>query len=367
MKNTKPILKSVVLTIFSLVIMSVFWCQKASAVGSVTHYNHFIIYYYGMEDNDPEVQRLIMALYNEANGVGMTVDDLKLIPLNLRDLPDGFNEGERWFYFVNPNGSSGVGYDNISHISQGEGMYGYFNNPRQAYILEEDLKENGDYITTRVFGSTWKGDVEADDGDGIEGEVEDGVSNLNGNGMGDGNGDGVLDKEQGAVTSLKSNDGVNYVTIANSNNFQQTEVKASNPPADAPSDVRFPYGMFSFQITAANDGDTAHMKIYVPYNSAINGYWKKNIETGEWENIATSITKEGNKTVISFDLKDGGPFDEDGSPDGTINDIGGPGIGQAEVNVESVPTLTWWGLMFMSAMFIVFALINIRRGQKELI
>ena len=63
MKKTKPILRSVVLTIFSLVIMSVFWCQKASAV---TYYNHFIIYYYGMEDNDPEVQRLVNAIYFEA-------------------------------------------------------------------------------------------------------------------------------------------------------------------------------------------------------------------------------------------------------------------------------------------------------------
>ena len=102
-----------------------------------------------------------------------------------------------------------------------------------------------------------------------------------------------------------------------------------NSPSDAPSDINFPYGMFSFTITGVPVGNSVTMRLFIPKDQEITGYWKKNKTTGRWDNIATSIehgpSYASNKTVISFELVDGGPYDEDELADGNITDEGGPG------------------------------------------
>ncbi len=66
----------------------------------------------------------------------------------------------------------------------------------------------------------------------------------------------------------------------------------------------------------------------------INGYRKQNRLTGQWDNIATSTTTMGSKTVTSFKLIDGGAYD--GSVNEAIGDIGGPGMATPPANVPTM-------------------------------
>ncbi len=174
--------------------------------------------------------------------------------------------------------------------------------------------------------------VSYDDGDSVNSSIEDGVPTPGG-GTGDGNNDGTNDSLQGYVTSLKSITD-DYVTFETGSNYQFGNFQNSQPPSDAPSGIVFPYGMFSFEISNIDEGATVTIKLYVPRNTNITGYWKKNQTTGKWENIAQSIDHNSvpGKTVITFQLTDNGDYDEDNTL-GLIKDQGGPGY-----PMVSVPT-----------------------------
>ncbi len=188
-----------------------------------------------------------------------------------------------------------------------------------------------------------------DDGDGVPAATENLVPNPNGNGTGDGNGDGTDDFLQGSVTSLQDITGSHYVTLENTGSYQQTNVRAVSPPADAPPDITFPYGMFEFNVSGFQSGSNITMKIMIPKDTSITGYWKKNATTSQWENIASNIVHgppyAPTKTIITFTIRDGGPFDEDGSINGEIVDQGGPGApGGGEIT--AVPTINMAGMVF---------------------
>ncbi len=319
-------------------------CLAAQTAGGQ---NYFEIWYYGVTENSPDVQMLENALYAEADFLGLSIDHLSLV-----------NKGTSIINDLN-NGTNTYGFDVTGPAAAGNGMYGYFSDPTKAYILGQDT---GTGITTYLFGLVW-----VEDGDGVPASTEDLVTDPTGAGTGDGNGDGVPDRYESNATSLQGAGGA-YVTIANTDNLTQTNVHAVNPPGDAPSNVTFPYGMFSFDINGLQNGGTAHMRIYVPGNSAINGYWKKNRLTGQWENIATSITTTGNKTVISFNLTDGGPYDEDGSVNGAINDQGGPGItgGTTATATTAVPAMNQWGAAMLACLMGIGAILAFRRKTFDI-
>ena len=310
------------------------------ATTTINGQNHFEIWYYGVTENSPDVQRLVNALYSEANILGISLNYPSLV-----------NKGPSIINDLN-NGTNTYGFDVTGPAFAGNGMYGYFSNPGNAYVLSQDANS-----TTRLFGLVW-----VDDLDGVLASTEDQVPNPTGTGTGDGNGDGTPDRYESNATSLQGAGGA-YVTISNTDNLKQTNVRAVNPPGDVPANVTFPYGMFSFDISGLQNGGTAHMRIYVPRNTAINGYWKKNRLTGQWENIATSITTTGNKTIISFNLTDGGPYDEDGSVNGAISDQGGPGI---TGGTATVPTMNQWGAVILTCLMGIGAILVIRRKTFDI-
>lgn len=197
----------------------------------------------------------------------------------------------------------------------------------------------------------------ATDNDGVPNAVEDGVANPSGGGSGDGNGDGIQDSLQGHVASLPAAVGGAVVTLATRDaSVPLAGVTALPAPNDPPPGVSFPFGMFSFTITGVGAGATENVQLFVPYNPAINGYWKKN-NANAWVNIATSITRVGNKTRIVFPLTEGGPFDSDGNP-ATITDPGGPG---ALGLTTPVPTLSEWGMILLSGLMALGAVLSNRR------
>ena len=200
------------------------------------------------------------------------------------------------------------------------------------------------------------------DRDGINSSTEAQVPNAHGSGTGDGNGDGAPDSEQGHVSSLQDVSGSNFVTLDNTCSYQLQNVRAVDPPSDAPSNIQFPYGMFEFQVIRVTSScDPVTMRLFIPRDTRITGYWKKNQTTGQWEEIATSIEHgpayAPNKTVITFRLSDNGPYDEDATA-GIISDQGGPGFPGGTVRV---PALDYRGMLLFALLAALIGIYALRR------
>ncbi|MFK5894623.1 MAG: IPTL-CTERM sorting domain-containing protein [Pseudomonadota bacterium] len=203
-------------------------------------------------------------------------------------------------------------------------------------------------------------DTDIDD-DSINSSIEDLVPDADGVGTGDGNNDGTQDSTQAHVASLKTNAGTEYQTLVNTANLALSNVTAQATPIDAPAGVTFPYGMISFTVNGVGAGATVNMDIYVPYNTAINSYYKKGND-GQWYDISTAITHIGTiKTKISISLVEGGNFDTDGV-NTTLTDPGGPAIfGGA----NAIPTLSQWMLILLAIFMGLFAYANMSLRNKQ--
>ena len=329
------------------------WGTSAKAGVIVRTLNYFEIWVYGEEPNGADVQKLRDELYSEAFDIAIIVDNLKVISKSKSIIND-----------LQPNINT-YGFDINGTPREGPGMYGYFSDPSKAYVLEDKIVDGGSSgsntikkrIVTRLFGLVW-----IDDRDDVAKSIEDGVPNLAGSGSGDGNGDGIPDSNQSSVTSLK---GVNdkYLTLSNTQGLAQRGVRVVQPPSDVPPFVTFPFGMLEFNITGVQSGGTVTMKLYVPKESEVNSYWKKNRNTGVWEDINPTITTENNKKVLTFTLTDGGPYDADGVANGVIQDPGGPGVknGRGSTPSVSVPLLSGWG---MTLLITLLGLLGMGRSRK---
>ena len=87
----------------------------------------------------------------------------------------------------------------------------------------------------------------------------------------------------------------------------------------APSSIILPYGVFEYELCVPWDGGTVTVKIDVP--APVTSVWKET--SGTWAEV-TDATIVG--TTITFDLTDGGAFDDDGTADGMILDPVAPAI-----------------------------------------
>lgn len=181
-----------------------------------------------------------------------------------------------------------------------------------------------------------------DDGDGIDTTEEQQVPNGKGGGTGDGNGDGVNDALQEHVSSLPTQaralDGTpHYVTLATDTHQKIAQITTLPVPADVPSNVRMPLGLFDFTVTGLAPGGMAEFSMYVDASLRVTGYYKKGAD-GRWQNIAERVSLDPvtGKTRIDFGIRDGGPLDEDGLANGIVVDPGAPGY--VDEDAELVPT-----------------------------
>jgi hypothetical protein len=170
------------------------------------------------------------------------------------------------------------------------------------------------------------------DGDGVPDTEEMGPEGTDGNY--DGNRDGLPDGEQDNVASLHTFDGAHYVTIAGTGKL--SDVMAVGLPADAPSDVSFPYGIFSFATDVPTPGAPAAMQILLD-GISVDTYYKFGGEPDDlvphwYEFLFEDLTQTGAEFPAPFEitlhLVDGDRGDDDLTVDGTIIDQGGPGIVQ---------------------------------------
>jgi len=130
---------------------------------------------------------------------------------------------------------------------------------------------------------------------------------------------------------------------------------ASPPPGSAPAGVSFPQGLFNFTASGCTPAST--LAFTITYPTALppgTQYWKYGPTAADpvahWYVLPATIA--GN--TVTFSITDGGLGDDDLAANGTIVDPGGPGFG-----AQSIPTLSQWAMLVLTAMLGVF-------GTKEM-
>lgn len=201
--------------------------------------------------------------------------------------------------------------------------------------------------------ASWGG-LADNDGDGIPNEVESLVPSVDGVSRGDGNGDTTPDVLQTHVTSLpwqqSPSGALSFVTLSNTSGLTQVDVATSLPVAGTlPAGLSLPYGLLAFEVTGVTPGGAVAFAVFVDADAVIDGYYKRNRVTGQWQNIATGITVVGARKRIDFVLTDGGPFDSVAGADGRIVDPGGPGL-MAGGGIAAIPVLSPWALMALAVL-----------------
>lgn len=93
------------------------------------------------------------------------------------------------------------------------------------------------------------------------------------------------------------------MTLSDSEGLPLINVKALPVPTNLPTGLTFPVGQFSYQVNNVPVGGTVNLSIYVDSSINVQGYWKLNQQTNQWESIATKTETVGNKTRIDFAIQ----------------------------------------------------------------
>ena len=121
-------------------------------------------------------------------------------------------------------------------------------------------------------------------------------------------------------------------TIGNLTALNESDLPAENPNVD------FPHGLFRFNITGLDLGQTVNITIAFPQDIPTTAqYWKYHTLEG-WYLIPMGSNDGDN--IITITLQDGGMGDDDGDANGVIVDQGGPGIPVAAPNITSFAPLS---------------------------
>ncbi len=196
--------------------------------------------------------------------------------------------------------------------------------------------EEGDAITVVVSFTDGNGNAESVTSNATAAVAaapteEDSAPALDGGAVGDGNGDGTADSTQDYVHS--TNTSIGWVTAATANDGSRSITVTQIASNGDVSGVSVPYGKFAVNIfNLAVAGSTAPIDLYVPYDASIDRLYKLNRVSGNYEIIFSTITHYpgDNKTKITYNVRDGSDYDQDGAADGDIADPvipAGPGGG----------------------------------------
>lgn len=176
------------------------------------------------------------------------------------------------------------------------------------------------------------------DGDGVLNAAEAAAPHN-----GDGNGDGIADKFQANVTSIVDPVTTHYLTVQ-SDCASNTAVSAQALPTNyADTGFQYPAGLVSFTANCGSAGTTAHITQYFYGIQALNTMVarKYNTQNHTYTTVPGStvaaVTIGGQTaTKVTYQVTDGGPFDQDGSANGAIVDPVGlavPSVGTPNTGV----------------------------------
>jgi len=133
-----------------------------------------------------------------------------------------------------------------------------------------------------------------------------------------------------------------------------------NPPAGAPANTTFPFGLLDFRLTGCSSSSNVSVTVTYSQNLPANAVFYKE-KNGAY---ATHPTTAIDANSVTFSLTDGGADDADGLADGNIHDPSGFGVGPVSVAAAApIPTLSEWGLILLSGLMALFGLKQARRGK----
>jgi hypothetical protein len=166
------------------------------------------------------------------------------------------------------------------------------------------------------------------DHDDVPDEIEDLALNN-----GDGNGDGIPDKDQSNVASIVSSVTSQPVTLAVSGDCQHIHgFNAANPTVEDPG-YTYPRGLFDFEISCDQPGQTAEVIMYINTTDHSDWVWRKfnrfgqtYASLGHRAQLATSQVGENMVTAVTYQITDGDDLDEDGQVNSIILDPSGPSL-----------------------------------------
>ena len=169
---------------------------------------------------------------------------------------------------------------------------------------------------------------EDSDQDGISDDEE--AEGPNG---GDGNGDGIADSQQAYVATLRTAD-ADMITLETSAgvNIRNCRAVDTFSTGSLPTEVEFPHGLFEFSLVGVDPGGTVSVTLHLPDGETADVYYKfgptADDGSDHWYDFThdgqTGAEIDGNR--ITFHFIDGQRGDDDLVANGTIVDIGGPGI-----------------------------------------
>lgn len=164
------------------------------------------------------------------------------------------------------------------------------------------------------------------DGDGIVNDIESNVPNS-----GDGNDDGVTDVSQLNVSSLTNQITGEYSTLEvdSSCELSGVNVKRSSD-LSGDSGYSYPLGLLDFSADCGTPGFTTTVTQYY-YGAADNAFTLRKYINGSYQAVpgATFVQRviDGRQVlVVTYQVTDGGPLDDDGVQNGIIVDPAGPAI-----------------------------------------
>ncbi len=219
-------------------------------------------------------------------------------------------------------GGSGGNPVNIGNTAPNYFLGNNTNQPMSAWNFSTVWQTNtGGYPTLRL------GSLPVDsDSDGSSSMIE----NAGPNG-GDANNDGIADSAESNVTSVVDSVGGKYAVLQ-SNCDSNSGVSATAAPSGAYADANFEYplGVMNFTLNCGTPGITATVVQYYYTDMSPNGLVvrKYNPSSHSYQAIPgaviTQVTIGGQKALkVVYQITDGGPFDEDGTANGTIVDPSG--------------------------------------------
>jgi hypothetical protein len=143
------------------------------------------------------------------------------------------------------------------------------------------------------------------------------------------------------------------------------------PPAGGPgNNVQMPYGVLDFTLEECTAGMA---RVRMTYSASIEGMQFYKFVNANWVQLTTvsalNVSRDG-EVVISgntatFNIRDNGAYDADSTP-GVIVDPGGPGYAPvAAATPQSIPTLSEWGMMFLSSLVAMFGMAQMRRRRAD--
>lgn len=203
-----------------------------------------------------------------------------------------------------------------------------------------------------------------EDVDGISDEEEDAAPND-----GDGNWDGILDSSQENVTSLRSVETGDFITMVSSDGCTNTSVSsvgATEFPPD-PAGFVLPQGLVSFTLESCS---SSNLLFFYHGESDLSGteYRKYGPMTQSqaptWYSLPANFSSaqfdDQRIAIASFQLVDGGLGDSDGVVNGQIVDPSGPAI-TGSISPIDIPTSSIWSLLAFGVVLGIVAIFFVGR------